>query len=547
MTSSHLTYARRLVAPLMAALLLLAVVPPAPTQAAEGPTLVLHLESADGTPLTGSGTVTLYRWYRSSQVFTTFGTDVDVELDGDTSVDLPYRPSWSGRFYAVLHSDDGLEDVLAGGVTQAPSGPHDAGTFRTSSSDPTVVPITVSPAPALVRISGRAVDRDGDPVAGLPVAFYETSSTWHDGVTTTGARGRWSFTVRPDRDLALSVGTPTSGDDYDPVQQVNALYTPTLLTVHSPTRGALGLGAETVQPYSVHYLRGRVVLPDGTPARQMSEVDLTPWFGHAWGMYTAVGALTDEDGRFAVRLPAGVSYQVTVGNRHEGDFIYGGLSAPVLLEGDVDLGDVPAVSLEAGTRSLSGRVVGPDGPAAGVTVTAAQWYVGGFHLGNGYIDTTTVTDEDGRYSFSDLPDGWWSVHAMVDGRAVSGAWLGGARPRSVDSPGSLSLVGQDAVAPDLQVRAATSTALAASAPRRSRVSLTATVTVTALSDPSWPDGQVRFLDRGRPVGTAALDPDGVATLSVTELAAGRHRFQARYLGTSTSSRSHSARVTVTVP
>ncbi len=79
--------------------------------------------------------------------------------------------------------------------------------------------------------------------------------------------------------------------------------------------------------------------------------------------------------------------------------------------------------------------------------------------------------------------------------------------------------------------AASATALTSSLnPSTFGDSVTFTATVTAVAATAIPSGNVDFAVDGVPVGTAALDPSGVATVTTSALAAGSRAITASYLG-----------------
>ncbi|TIC78571.1 hypothetical protein E8D37_19560 [Nocardioides sp. GY 10127] len=423
--------------------------------------------------------------------------------------------------------------------------PTDPGTVRVGWDSSAVTRLPLSQAPSLVRLAGRAVDAQGGPVADLPVAVHETADVSRAQSTTTDADGHWSFRVRPDRDLAVSVGTPASGDDYDPVQQVNALYEPTLLAEHSPLTGVLRTGAVAVDPARDETISGRVLRADGSPVARAT-VRVWPTFGTRWGLYTWQDAETDDEGRFSAPVASGIAYELTVhdlpGNS-SAEAIEGWAAAPdadrneryVVDGGPVDVGDLDVGGgFGGGTRSISGTVSSPDGPAADVEVSLYEWRAGSPQVALGQETPVVRTDALGHYSFDDLPDGWWGVLVSLGDQRRGLTWFGGHRPTSLSDAGTVSTVGGDAVA-DVQVRSVTGTRLEATAGRPGIARLVAHVTVTTpVGEVGAPQGTVRFLVDGRSVGTADLDQDadqdGVARLRVPDLDAGRHLVRARYLG-----------------
>jgi hypothetical protein len=114
--------------------------------------------------------------------------------------------------------------------------------------------------------------------------------------------------------------------------------------------------------------------------------------------------------------------------------------------------------------------------------------------------------------------------------------------------------GQTGVAPngielhpvlDIMFQSETTTTVASSAnPSKylDGVDFTATVSSTVAT----PTGMVTFLDGGSVLGTAALDAEKHATFHVSLLSVGPHPITARYLGDTTSTRSHSTVLTQTV-
>ncbi|MFE7469304.1 Ig-like domain repeat protein [Streptomyces sp. NPDC057499] len=73
-----------------------------------------------------------------------------------------------------------------------------------------------------------------------------------------------------------------------------------------------------------------------------------------------------------------------------------------------------------------------------------------------------------------------------------------------------------------------------------------TLTATVTCDNGTPTGEVTYYRDGRPIGTAALNGQGTATLTVSDLAPGQYEITARYAGDGNCPPSESAPVTVTV-
>ncbi|MCL8027485.1 MSCRAMM family protein [Nocardioides bruguierae] len=517
-----------------------------------GTVLALRLTSADGTPVTGSGTLRLYRWNALDGRFEALADTVPVSVASATSVVRRVALSRPGRYYAVLRSDDGLADAVSGSAR--PTGKRDAGVARVAAHTRTRLDVPLAAAAGRVTLSGRALDASGAPIAGLPVAVHEVDDVSRLSTTTTDESGCWRLRVRPDRDVTVSVNTPADAAG----NPVGAAWDPTLLDLHSPASGVLRVGAVGLEAASTRMLTGRVVLPDGSPLAG-ADVVLQPAFGVPWGRFTWLTTHTDAEGRFSRQVPAGASYLVTVedlpGDGQTETLVAWGAAVDAaentafrVDDADVDTGDLVAGGLESGARTLSGVVTGPDGPAAGVRLSLWQWRAGALRRPAGEVPATVTTDAEGRYTLAGLPDGWWALRVEVTARPRTWSWVGGQRPSSLDAAGTLSTVGTDAGA-DVQVAAPTRTAVRVRWVRGTRgrsVRVVARVRISALSDADAFSGRVRFLDRGVPVGTVEVGSQGVARVRLDHLSGGRHRFQARFLGSPGSLHSLSRQVAVRV-
>ncbi|OWK45590.1 Ig-like domain repeat protein [Fimbriiglobus ruber] len=155
-------------------------------------------------------------------------------------------------------------------------------------------------------------------------------------------------------------------------------------------------------------------------------------------------------------------------------------------------------------------------------------------FGQSVTFTANVGSGDGT------PDG--SVTFVIDGTATAPVSLAngiatytistlaaGSHTIAAEYAGSGNFLTSDATAITQAVNTAATATTLAVAPTPSTFGQTVTVTATVISAGGTPDGTITFVVDGTPAGTVAL-ANGVATLTMSTLAAGSHTVMAEYSG-----------------
>jgi len=152
-------------------------------------------------------------------------------------------------------------------------------------------------------------------------------------------------------------------------------------------------------------LRGHIVVEGKAPS-SWPQITLTP----ADGLYDLDSPMIEEDGRFAMTGLEPAPYRVTIGSIPTPMFLKSvRFNGQAIGGADIDLASAPAASLEIvigyGTSHISGVVSDSDGPVGpSVNVIAIGRTQGRF--------LRAQTDENGRFSFADLPSGDYFLIAM---------------------------------------------------------------------------------------------------------------------------------------
>ena len=121
-----------------------------------------------------------------------------------------------------------------------------------------------------------------------------------------------------------------------------------------------------------------------------------------------------------------------------------------------------------------------------------------------------------------------AVHLVSGGATVALNLNGDGVPDAIS--GRVTLL---SVPPASGVTSTTSTSLQVSTDLLTiQQSLDLTATVSPVNDPVVPTGSITFFDSGDAVGSGSLSESGTATLTLSELTAGTHRFTASYSGDS---------------
>lgn len=259
----------------------------------------------------------------------------------------------------------------------------------------TVVPVTLDP---MGRITGRAVDPEGKPVAGadvklLPHMGTEVKTDADGRFDLPDARPRWYGNEDVDRYLVIRAADRT-------------LAVAVLLgDVSKPLEVALAAAVT---------FAGRAVDPDGKP---VEGAPVTVYLrGNRWGSSldnTAVG--TGADGRYEIKgIPAGARYTVNVNARGRDDLVaFGpGHTEVEVVEGQGPLRDVEVeqIELRPAPYSISGVVVDEDDkPVAGVHVSARSR-----SNAERQPNRDARSDDQGRFTLEHLSQGAVGLYAQED-------------------------------------------------------------------------------------------------------------------------------------
>ena len=252
-------------------------------------------------------------------------------------------------------------------------------------------------------ISGRVVDPDGNPLAGVSVQLQSVAFSYANA--TTGADGTYSARGLRPGDWRVSFSAP-HGSPWVPELYDDA-RTPETQTVVALAAGATAILNDAVLARG-GTISGRVLAPDGTPRPNIEVFASTETGG--------TGATTGADGTYAITgLPDG-DYTVftysdwganLVGVYHPG-------SSPSWEDAEpVHVADAATVRLDDLTlvagATLTGTVLGPDGaPLARATVQAESIDA----LNGALTSGGALTGTDGSYSINLLAPGRYRVSAV---------------------------------------------------------------------------------------------------------------------------------------
>jgi hypothetical protein len=200
-----------------------------------------------------------------------------------------------------------------------------------------------------------------------------------------------------------------------------------------------------------------------------------------------------------------------------------------------------AVSLTVNSQATVTSLTASPNPAATgqtLTLTAAVQATGGatptgaisFLSGSTLLGTAALNSSGiASLTTTSLAAGTYSLTAQYPGNASSLS--------STSAPVSVTVNAQ---------AAATTTSLTAS-PNQMATGQTLTLTAAVQATGNTvPGGSVSFMSGSTPMGTAPVNPSGIATLTITTLAVGSYSMTAQYAGNASFLSSNSAAVSVTV-
>lgn len=267
------------------------------------------------------------------------------------------------------------------------------------------------------------------------------------------------------------------------------------------------------------------VLAQRVPAAAASP----PGTGLAWGdnadSQLGDGTTTNSSTPVAVDLPAGTTITaVAAGNAHS---LALASTGTMLAWGANFTGQ-----LGNGTTTSSSTPIAVDLPA-GTTITTVA-------AGQGHSLALTSTGTILAWGYN------------ASGQLGDGTNSNSSTPIAVDLPAdttTTAVTGGSFHSLAIVPSASTSTTTLQVSPPNPTPDQPVTLTATATCTGSTPTGTVTFLDGTTVLGTEPLsgNPTATATLTVTRLAPGTHRIQARYNGDSNCPASTSNSTTVTVP
>jgi hypothetical protein len=280
-------------------------------------------------------------------------------------------------------------------------------------------PATVDFALALVpgTVSGTVTGPDGG-LAGITVELHGTAGEGVVASTTTGSGGTYSFTVDPG-DYKVRFVDP-AGDHLTEWYDDEATHAAAdAVTVTGSTTTTVDAELEPATGAV-----GGTVSDAGGPVEGI-RIDL-----HAAGTQGSLGSTTtDGDGQYAFDAVLPGSYKVQfsdasavhVGEWHDDAAGHASATAVTVTRDATAVVDA-TLALTPGT--VTGTVSGPDGPLAGITVTASP---GG---------ASTTTDSSGHYELDGLDPGTYTL-AVDD---VACEWVGDEGEATVPTAGGSDTV-----------------------------------------------------------------------------------------------------------
>ena len=206
---------------------------------------------------------------------------------------------WFGGYYDLEHVGPFLPNWWSGGTDFASATPVDL------SSGQTIVDVDAEVQPRDSTVTGRLVDPEGRPVAGVYVNTqeYPYDDVFYVSRPNTDRDGRFSIQLGGARQYKMGFGT-NAERRFRPLWYGGGTTYATggVLTVNEGQQ-YLDLGDIRVSPYPT--ISGRVTGPTG---QRLSRVRVQPYLPD--GTPVGTGVTTVGDGSYLLRLPAGGDYRL---------------------------------------------------------------------------------------------------------------------------------------------------------------------------------------------------------------------------------------------